>query len=704
MLNKIVYALIWGYGVILLSGCVAAPQSVQIPPPLRAAKDLDTGPTTEIVTTEGANATHSNTQIQFENTPIQPRHGPRTMDTGIETLAKPVLDNTVPINVNVEGLPVAAFINEVFGNLLNLSFNIAPAVKKQRDLVTLRLTEAQTAERLYDLAENVLQNYGVTIIRDDPNFLQFVATKNAPITKIPILARGSALPSVPSSHRPIFQFVPLKAVATNQISTWIRQFYQSPDLQIMEDRTSNALIVSGPPEFVQQVIQAIELLDQPVMRGQYSTRIEPIFLNAEELGDQLEKVLAAQGYGVNFSVRLLPIPRVNVLIAFATTPKLLNHVKQWAASLDKPGHIEVAEESIFFYQVKNTQAESIAEVLEPLLQKSAIQAQQQAMAAPNPANQTANRAGLSTRQLSLVVDKARNALIYQGLSEYWIQLLPILQEMDKPAKQVLIEVTVAEVTLTNSETLGVNWLLNEANIDDDLNSVLNISNQVGGLSYQLNYLGQTQALFNLLATSSNSRVTVLSSPRLMVKSGESASINIGDEVPILTSQTTSSQQQDGNTALLQQVQYRSTGMLLNIEPVVHGNNQIDLKISQEISNVNEDATSAVASPIISNRSIETNLTLSDGGSVLLGGLISSEHNNQRRGVPKLKDVPLIGNLFKTESYGRDRSELVMLIVPYIVGSNEEAQAITEAFRQRLSIEEEDFDIDTPIKMLPVNTP
>ena len=177
---------------------------------------------------------------------------------------------------------------------------------------------------------------------------------------------------------------------------------------------------------------------------------------------------------------------------------------------------------------------------------------------------------------------------------------------------------------------------------------------------------------------------MLSSPRLMVKSGEQASIDVGTEIPTLSSQTASNQQTDGNTNILQSIQYRKTGIILEIKPIVYSDDRIDLEIRQEVSEALPlGANAPVQSPSIFNRAVSSNLSLRDGSSILIGGLMSNRTTQSNDGVPYLKNVPVLGSLFRSTGNNRTRTELVLMIVPYIVESDGQAVELTRSLGERL---------------------
>ncbi len=680
--------------VILVTGCVptSAVFSPHLPTPLRKAIN-----TKEVSATQEMNivAEEPISQIRFKPTPSLPVTTATTSSTQLsETDFSPHFAKVAPVSVNVEGLPLPAFINEVFGNLLGLSFEIDNPVQQRTELVTLRATEAQSPQQLYQLAQQVLANYGVAI-QLQGDFLRFTATKNQPPNPLPaMIVQGLTLPEVPPSHRPVFQFVPLKVVSYNQIKRWIEQLYKGYDIVIQEYSEHNAIVLMGSPQLVKQALEAIRFFDQPLMQSRYSLRIEPAFLSAAVLAQKLTEVLTTQGYSVSsrpaFSnITLLPINETNTIMLFAPDRETLTYVQQWAEQLDQLNLNQQMstrdnKPHLFFYPVKNTTAEQLASVL-------------------NNLSGTLNKATKPATTAKFLVDSNRNAILFTGTGEEWAQLLPVLQEMDKPAKQVLIEATIAEITLTDQDQRGIEWVLNQANLGglEGQLGTLTVPSSLGvggsGLTYTLSSAGQVRAVLNAFA--SNSRATILSTPRLMVRSGSEATINVGTEIPTLTSQTSSANVQiEGSTGFVQQIQYRRTGITLSITPVVYAGRQVDLTINQQISEARPNSTSNISSPEISNRQISTKLSLSDGHSVLLGGLISNSRSEGRSGVPILSDIPIIGQLFRVDKTSSTRTELIIMIIPYIIDGDGEAKAITEALQQQLEL------ITLPTKKSEQNSP
>jgi general secretion pathway protein D len=147
-------------------------------------------------------------------------------------------------------------------------------------------------------------------------------------------------------------------------------------------------------------------------------------------------------------------------------------------------------------------------------------------------------------------------------------------------------------------------------------------------------------------------------------------------------------------------------MILKVRPVINSGNRIDLDISQEVSDVKEIVAGGIASPTIGIRKVDTKLTLRDGSTVMLAGLISNNNSSSDSGVPFLKDIPLFGNLFKSQSVGRGKTELIILITPYIINDDFEAESITNAFQSSLGDWARDLKERTDLsamKRVPVST-
>jgi general secretion pathway protein D len=277
-------------------------------------------------------------------------------------------------------------------------------------------------------------------------------------------------------------------------------------------------------------------------------------------------------------------------------------------------------------------------------------------------------------------------LLFRGSAREWQRLRPLIAEMDTPTPMVLVEVTIAEITLSDQQDLGVEGLLQDLELGEFTGSVSTVGGLgLGGSGLTATFENPNDARLVLNAFRSSERVSILSRPHLLVKSGSQASIDVGTEVPIITSQASSADFDSPDGAdILQEVSFRETGVLLNVTPLVRGRGVVDLEIEQEVSEAQQTETSSINSPSIFTRRITTELTARDGRALLMGGLISENRTDGTSGVPGLSRIPLVGRLFRTDGQNSSRTELVLMLVPYVLPDHRDGEAITEEFRRRLA--------------------
>jgi len=593
------------------------------------------------------------------------------------------------ITVAFDQMPLPNFIQAVYGLILKKNYSVDPQVAARKDLVTLHAAQLQTPAQIENAARLLLKTYGVAVTDLGAGNIR-ITPDNTQTGYAPEILRGRALPEVPLPMRPIYQLVELQAVRSSEVAGWLTKIFGNR-VTIIDDAAQNSLLLSGQGDEVTAVLEALRVLDQPLMKGRLSRRIDPVFWSAEELGKKLNEVLTAEGYAVSnspsgqYPINLIPISGINALIVFAADPAVMQHIVDWAKDFDKPNPSHGAGGGYFTYKVRYTNAETLAKTMQAVLGES----QPPVTYAPGTAPLGVPPPKAPGR---VVVDAANNTLIFQGSSENQSQLFTLLQELDKPAKSALIEVTVAEVTLDDTTQLGVEWALNASGVNGSgytggtLGGVaLGAGRSTSGLGIgtngltiaHLNGAGSVTALLNLLATSS--KANVLSSPRILARSGETASIQVGSQIPTINMQQTNAA--TGGVGVLQSVQYMNTGVILTVKPIIYSGDRIDLDVTQEVSG--SSGVGVAGSPIINTRKISTHLSLKDGTPVLLGGLISQNSSRGETGVPLLKDLPVVGQLFRTNNDDNQKTELLVLITPYIVADDHDAQVITDAFRNQL---------------------
>jgi general secretion pathway protein D len=274
----------------------------------------------------------------------------------------------------------------------------------------------------------------------------------------------------------------------------------------------------------------------------------------------------------------------------------------------------------------------------------------------------------------------------------YARIQKLLERLDNMPRQVLIEVMVAEISLTDDWSMGLEWYLKNQDISYNGHRGTNnlISNLLAstttleptdalpGLTYSmLSNNGNVFGLLNMLATNNN--LSVLSSPQVLVLNNETATVNVGDQVPIVTNESGSSTAGDLNRT----IQYKDTGIILNVTPRINYDGIILIDIDQQVSNVNEQLQTDVSSPTISTKQVKTKLAVKDGQSILIGGLISRDKTDNETGVPVLKDVPLFGNLFKYQEKKDTKKELLITITPYVIENENVLDQYIREFKGRV---------------------
>lgn len=680
----------------VLAACVAQPP--RFPAPLREPKAEPEG--------DGQSELQSQTRTRprIETGPAVGE--PKPVENQPEALVIPPIAVTKPISLVLDGVPISSFINVVYGTELGFALEIDQAVRNRQDLVSLRLTEPHAPADLYKIGAEVLRNYGVRITPTG-SMLRFTPIASASGAQGIITTR--ALPDVPAGQRTVFVAMPLDAVDPSRVAGQVRTMLGNQQVTVTELLEANAVLLSGPGDAVQAAMEAVRALDKASLRDKQSVRINPLYLPADLLARELREVLNAQGYSVRTGpgtagvLTFVPVGSANALIIFSESAEALKAATDWAERLDQPND-QAGGGGVYMYAARHTTVETMLPVLEAMVGGTSSGTRAAAPAAgiaasasatgPEMAGGTASGSAQGARGTTisgaggqLAIDPIRNVIVFQGDAQRWRAIQGVLARLDQPARQVVIEVTVAEVTLTDEFSHGVEWALRNVGIDGmsgPLTALGGGTPNAGGLIWRaLSSSGQVRAVANLFAK--DGRVSILSTPRVLVKSGETASIDVGTEVPIITSQATASDLGGGlggNPSILQSIQYRKTGVILQIQAVVHSGQRVDLKVSQEVSEATQTDTSTIASPSIFSRKLQTSLSLADGQSMLLGGLISSSKSDAKTKVPLLGDIPVLGSVFQNRRKTGTRTELLMLITPYVVEDATQAKEITDEIRSR----------------------
>lgn len=309
--------------------------------------------------------------------------------------------------------------------------------------------------------------------------------------------------------------------------------------------------------------------------------------------------------------------------------------------------------------------------------------------APAPASEplspeTASATGNQTR---IIADPTNNSLlIYATPSEYGT-IEAMLRKIDVVPLQVLIDATIAEVTLNNQLKYGTQFFFRVAGNLNQLNAppaptfapLATLPDLPTGFTGFV--LSRTPHVA-LEALAAVTKVDVLSSPQVMVLDNQPARLQVGQQVPVLTG--TAQSTLTTGAPIVNSVDYRDTGVILDVTPRVNSGGLVTLDIAQEVSNVTGAATNTVSgSPTFDDRIIRTRVAIQDGQTVGLAGLIQDTSETSNSGIPWLKDIPILGSLVSSQDNTRNRRELLVLITPHVIRDQREARALTDDLRHEL---------------------
>ncbi len=333
-----------------------------------------------------------------------------------------------------------------------------------------------------------------------------------------------------------------------------------------------------------------------------------------------------------------------------------------------------------------------------------------AAAAPPPL--LAARRGLDERSpfaetanIRIIADDVNNALLILATPDAYKMVEAAIRKLDIVPLQILVEATIVEVTLTDQLRYGVEWFFKNHVFDQNSGTAILSSGMTAALSGTFpgfNYLVQGPSGTPKVVLSALENVThvkVISSPHIMIRDNQSAELEVGNQVPIVTQQ----QQSTAATAnVVNNIQYRDTGVILDVTPHVNSGGSISLDVEQEVSAVESiDATNPTLTPVISQRRIKSSVVVQSGQTVVLGGLIEERQSDGNSGIPLLSRLPLVGPLFGGRSDDLTRTELLVMISPRVVRDAEDARRITDEIRRKLP-ELQPRDLALPVTPKPVS--
>jgi len=617
-----------------------------------------------------------------------------------------------PTLLNVERMPLNEFIVYALGELLKVPFLMDENVLQMTTPVTLRLPKPLNPEEILEAIVQHLESLGLEVSQKG-KVLSIAKPKPAPVPPtIKQVFIGNNTYEVP--HK-IAQFFPLKYIKIDEIQVLMNDLTKDLKVEIKPYRRENAFLILGLGHQVKQVVEMLNLLDIPYFSEKKLYFYKTTFWQVEEFVKELSTVLAQLGYSTAKSINepgllFIPIKSLNSVIMAFPDEKSLSFTLEWIKKLDSP---EAAGQELKFFIYKPLYSKA-SDLVEPLgklfsIQHTTSKTPTQTTPSRTPSPRTfprtpepfppspppspspspfpspqASPSSLSTtsQNINIIADEKRNLLLISCTPAQYQLVLRMLKELDKPPKQVLIEATILELTLKDELKLGLKWYLENRLTKGNytLEQIFGVPTSSG---FTFTFLTDSQR-FNLLinAFASKGLTNILSTPRLMVLDNQAANIQVGTDIPVVTGEVTTAQAAGAEPGVVRSIQYRNTGVILNVKPTIYTEGLLQLEITQEVSEMGASPP-GISSPTILVRKINTNVIAGDGQTIVLGGLISNTQGKEESKVPFLGDIPLLGNLFKSQSKEERKTELIVLLTPYIINTLEEAKSVTEEIKARL---------------------
>jgi len=701
-------------------------------------RSLDTLPRyPQQVNAAGANAGQRSRPVVFEGTEVsdvsEPRPQPVATGNGFE--------------LNFENTPVATVAKVVLGDILQTGYTIDPRVQGTVSLVSVRPVAKSD---IVFVLENALRLGGIVLVRDASGYR---------LTPLGDAVGGGRVDAAASSPEPGYgvSVVPLQYVSAQTLLKLMDSFATKAGM-VRADTTRNLLLIQGSGAERRTAVDTALSFDLDWMRGQ-SVGIFPIANSAPEaVIAELEKIVDSGENGLSANlIKFQSVARLNAIMVVSKKPALLHTAATWIKRLD---HADTARTSVHVYRVKYGEARQIARVLTEMFtggSSSSLLDNADSQIAPGSGtyatssadrlslgNSTSSSNGFGSRMPSgtntggttgfgtqtaatapgantsdagtldskgtssggqpmlkgvrITADAVNNTLLIYADQENYRIIASTLQQVDQPQLQVAIDATIAEITLNDELSYGVQTYLTSHNLGlrPDQGSLLNtqstsapvaaaagtvanafINRAFPGFNFLVGSESQPSAILDALHTVTG--VKVLSNPSLVVINNQAATLQVGDVVPVSTGSATVL---TTNNTVVNTIDYRNTGIILRVSPRINVNGNVRLDVEQEISNVSP-ATAASLTPTVSERKVRSSISVATGQTVLLAGLISEQQNKQRNGIPLFDQIPGLGDAFSHQDKKMARTELIIFIRPQIIRDSMDAHVVAEELRSKL---------------------
>lgn len=651
--------------------------------------------------------------------------------------APPVIAENGDISLNYVDTDIREIARLILGEILKVNYTVEAGFM---GMVTIQTPRPVRREDLLATFQTLLAQVGGTMVYDNGVF------RLGPMPDDSISA-----PVVEDATGAGTQVVTLRYASARQLATML-EAYIGEGARLVADPTRNVLIVTGSGAARKNLLDLVRVFDVDYLAAQSYALFPAKSGSPAKYATDLQAALQLDNDGaLAGAVRIVPIEQANAIMVIAQQPAYLDRVTQLIAQLDQVKESSGRNIHVFF--LKNVQAADI----QPILQRAVnppsgggaeteiapgnipptaqgiqlggglgamgpMGANAQAPTRPAPAGLGSALPGAqgaappttpaamndlgqqpiggNAQGPQIIADRTNSALVIVATESEYATIEAAIRKLDVLPMQVLIEATVAEVTLNDSLQYGTQFYLanhegqvtlsnavsGTPTIIDPANPLSNAKLFPGTLAPNFpgfavaHTVGSMQ--FVLQALKGITDVNVVSAPKLLVLDKEQATIQVGDLVPTITQSAQSVI--TAGAPVVNNVQYQPTGVILTVTPRVNAGGLVTLDIEQEVSDVVQTTSSSINSPTFQQRRIKTKVVIQDGDTISLAGLISDKRFRANEGIPLLNEIPVLGSLFSTRSKTALRTELLVLLTPRVVYDQHDARALTEELRRKLA--------------------
>jgi general secretion pathway protein D len=632
----------------------------------------------------------------------------------IASRQRPSPEGDGEITLNFEGQGIQEIIHAILGDILQENYVIAPGISGE---VTFSTARPVARSQVLPILEMLLRWNGATLVWREDRFLVLPAGE---------AIRGNLAPR-PVDADPLRGFqvlaVPLEFISATQMQTLLEP-YAREDSILNADDARSLLILAGTRAELATYRQIIETFDVDWLAGMSVGIFQIERIEVGDLVAELEELLGGEDSPVSGMFRLMPLERLNSVVVITPSEHYLDRIGGWIERLDRssPG----SGTRLYVYRVKNLDAEVLAGYIADVFggdgggrSGASTRREDRGSLAPgleqaqaSSVSEFQNETGPQAREsrsssgggggtvtlgddgdVRITAVMETNSLLIQSSPSDYDAILKAIERLDEEPLQVLIEAQVLVVDLTDALQYGVSWFLSNAQPGEDGFPGLpeggfvespdgnNLrfgagTNVLGAIARSV---GDDFVSATINALESVSDVRTISAPSLMVRNNSDARINVGRQIPILSQSFIGGVNDTGSR--LGTTQFLNTGVILEVTPRVNPGGLVYLEVSQEVSSPGERATPE-SNPAINTRTIDTEVAVQSGQTVVLGGLIEETTTDGRTGVPLLQRIPGLGALFRSTTDDISRSETLVLITPTVIESTAKLERVSDEFGRR----------------------